>query len=148
MVCRRIVLFAALITVSAPFFAPQALYAQDAADSLAENAENTENTENTENAENAENTENIELTEEEIAALEEKAEALRIMDLEIKTSTLAELAEWCRELGLSEGGSREDMANRLRDHLGVPRPNGGATPNQKIVTIESAKTTEYFTIAR
>jgi lipopolysaccharide assembly outer membrane protein LptD (OstA) len=89
----------------------------------------------------------IELTEEELAAQKEKDDATRILDLEIKTSTLLELAEWCRQLGLSEGGSRDDMANRLRDYLGVPRPAGtAASPDQKIVTIESARTTEYFTL--
>jgi lipopolysaccharide assembly outer membrane protein LptD (OstA) len=126
------------MAVSAAFFAPHRLYPQDAeADSL---------TENTENAESGETTESVELTAEELAAQQEKAEALRIIDLEIKTSTLLELAEWCREQGLSEGGGREDLANRLRDHFGVPRSDGSSAPNQKIVTIESAKTTDYFTI--
>ncbi|MDR2659093.1 MAG: LPS-assembly protein LptD [Spirochaetaceae bacterium] len=86
------------------------------------------------------------LSEEELAARQERDDANRIVDLEIKTSTLLELAEWCRDLGLSEGGSRDDLANRLRDHFGLPRPDGSAAASQKIVTIESAKTAEYFTI--
>jgi lipopolysaccharide assembly outer membrane protein LptD (OstA) len=86
------------------------------------------------------------LTAEELAAQQEKIDANRIIDLEIKTATLLELAEWCRELGLSEGGSREELANRLRTHFEVPLPDGATAPNQKIVTIETAKTTEYFTV--
>ncbi|MDR2444344.1 MAG: hypothetical protein LBD44_00195, partial [Spirochaetaceae bacterium] len=86
------------------------------------------------------------LTEEELAAQQEAAETARIRELEIKTSTLFELAEWSRELGLSEGGGRDELANRLRDHFGLPRPNGSAAPGQKTVTIESARTTEYFTV--
>ncbi|MDR2097656.1 MAG: LPS-assembly protein LptD [Spirochaetaceae bacterium] len=86
------------------------------------------------------------LTEEELAAQQEAAEAARIMELEIKTSTLFELAEWCRGQGLSEGGSRDELANRLRDHFGLPRPDGSAAPDQKVVTIEAARTTEYFTL--
>lgn len=74
-------------------------------------------------------------------------EEARIAEMEIKTSTLIELAEWCRLLGISEGGSREELANRLRDKFSLPRPDGTAAPEQKVVTIESARTTEYFTVA-
>ncbi|GHU69096.1 hypothetical protein FACS189450_01300 [Spirochaetia bacterium] len=71
-----------------------------------------------------------------------------LIDMDIKTSTLAELAAWCRSLGLSEGGTRDDIARRLRDHFQVPEGN---TPvpeetNKKIITIESARSTEYFTL--
>jgi lipopolysaccharide assembly outer membrane protein LptD (OstA) len=86
------------------------------------------------------------LSAEELAAKQEKEEADRILELEIKTSTLLELAEWCRDLGLSEGGKRDDLANRLRDHFSIPHPDGSVADNQKVVTIESAKTTEYFTL--
>ncbi|MDR2795085.1 MAG: LPS-assembly protein LptD [Spirochaetaceae bacterium] len=86
------------------------------------------------------------LTAEELAAQQEKLEANRIVDLEIKTATLLELAEWCRELNLSEGGSREELSNRLRSHFGIQLPDGAAALEQKIVTIETAKTTEYFTV--
>ncbi|MDR3356949.1 MAG: LPS-assembly protein LptD [Spirochaetaceae bacterium] len=85
------------------------------------------------------------LTEEELAAQQEKMQADRIIDLEVKTSTMLELAEWCRELGLSEGGNREELANRIRLHFGLQLP-GGSAANQKVVTIETAKTTEYFTV--
>lgn len=80
---------------------------------------------------------------------EEEDPAKKLLELEIKTSTLTELAVWCRTLGLSEGGTKEEMANRLRDHLGLPKP-GAETPEpgkkQKTITIESARSTEYFTL--
>jgi lipopolysaccharide assembly outer membrane protein LptD (OstA) len=137
--CRPRVLLAVFLAVFvlpeyAPFFAPQGLYAQEAGGGTEEQAEETE-------SEPA-----AELTEEELAALQEKEEAGRIISLEINTSTMVELAEWCRELELSDGGSRDDLANRLRDHFGLPRPDGRSAANQKVVTIETAKTTEYFTV--
>ena len=67
------------------------------------------------------------------------------IEMDIKTSTLVELAAWCRELGLSEGGSREELASRLLSYYGLT-PGSPALKEPKIITIESAKTTEYFTI--
>ena len=69
----------------------------------------------------------------------------RRIEMEIKTSTLPELAAWCRSLGLSEGGTREELSKRLRDHYELPEPEAMAR-NQKILTIESAQTAEYFKI--
>jgi lipopolysaccharide assembly outer membrane protein LptD (OstA) len=71
---------------------------------------------------------------------------MRRQELEIKTSTLPELAAWCRSLELSEGGTREELSRRLREHLGLPEPRDRAASNQKVITIESAQSTEYFTI--
>jgi hypothetical protein len=78
-----------------------------------------------------------------------------IIELDIKTSTLSELAAWSRSLGLSEGGDREALGNRIRDHYriaqavtaagGVSVEVEGAT-GPKIITIESARSTEYFTL--
>ena len=67
------------------------------------------------------------------------------IDMDIRTSTLIELASWCRELGLSEGGTREELASRLRSYYEIP-PGRPASAGQRIITIESAKTTEYFTL--
>jgi lipopolysaccharide assembly outer membrane protein LptD (OstA) len=66
------------------------------------------------------------------------------IEMEIKTSTLPELAAWCRSLGLSEGGTRAELTRRLRDHFELPEtePSSG----QKTLTIESAQTAEYFRI--
>ena len=67
------------------------------------------------------------------------------IEMDIKTSSLMELAAWCRELGLSEGGAKDDLASRLRTYYNLPQA-AAAPADQKIITIESAKTTEYFTI--
>ncbi|MDR2901338.1 MAG: LPS-assembly protein LptD [Treponema sp.] len=90
----------------------------------------------------------VELTAEEVAA----AEALKVTEMDIRTSTLSELADWCRTLGLSEGGSRQELDRRLREHYGIsaaadPIPLAdGEEGAQKTIVIESARTTEYFTL--
>jgi len=66
-------------------------------------------------------------------------------ELEIKSSTMPELAAWCRSLGLSEGGTKEELAKRVRDYFGLPEPNNG-DDGRKILIIESAQSTEYFTV--
>ena len=75
-----------------------------------------------------------------------------IIERDIGTSTLSELAAWSRRLGLPEGGTSADLARRLREHYGLPAGGGevgtGEAPadGRRIITIESARTTEYFTI--
>jgi hypothetical protein len=79
-----------------------------------------------------------------------------ILERDIATSSLAELADWCRSLGLSEGGSKEELAARLRSYFEVPAPPpplpvaapvaGGASKPPLAITINSARTTEYFTL--
>jgi hypothetical protein len=69
---------------------------------------------------------------------------IAITEMDINTSTLPELADWCRSLGLSEGGTKAELASRLKNHYGIPpavQEEGG-----RIITIESARTTEYFTL--
>jgi len=68
------------------------------------------------------------------------------IEMDIRTSSLRELAAWCRDLGLSEGGSREDLASRLRNYYELPSARPASTAGQRVITIESAKTTEYFTL--
>ncbi|MDR1565671.1 MAG: LPS-assembly protein LptD [Treponema sp.] len=68
-----------------------------------------------------------------------------ILEMEIKTSSLMELASWCRELGLSDGGTKDDLANRLRGYFKLPA-SGALSAVAKVITIESARTTEYFTL--
>jgi lipopolysaccharide assembly outer membrane protein LptD (OstA) len=74
--------------------------------------------------------------------------ARRVVERDIETSTLSELADWCRSLGLNESGSKEDLAARLRVHYQITAaPAEEDQPKQTlIITIESAQTTEYFTI--
>jgi hypothetical protein len=89
------------------------------------------------------------------------------LELDIGTSTLLELAAWCRELGLPESGTKEELARRLRDHFGLSGQKAGGgqasgTPAQtgagekpaapagaaapRVVVVESAQGTEYFTL--
>jgi hypothetical protein len=73
--------------------------------------------------------------------------AAKIRELDIKTSTLPELASWCRSLGLSEGGTRQDLAQRLREYFQLSPPAvAEGEDGRKIITIESARSTEYFTL--
>ena len=71
--------------------------------------------------------------------------AMRRAEMEIKTSTLSELASWCRTLGLSESGTREALSARLRNHFQLPEPSY-EEDKRKTIIIESAQTTEYFSI--
>jgi len=66
-------------------------------------------------------------------------------ELELKSSTMPELAVWCRSLGLSESGTKEELAKRIREHFGIPEPkdNDG---KKKTLIIESAQSTEYFKV--
>jgi hypothetical protein len=70
----------------------------------------------------------------------------RRVEMEIRTSSLSELAAWCRTLGLSEGGTREDLSKRLREHFNLSEAKSNILKKQKIITIESAQSSEYFTI--
>ncbi|MDR3130093.1 MAG: LPS-assembly protein LptD [Treponema sp.] len=84
------------------------------------------------------------------AAEEGEPPDARILEMDIKTSTLKELAAWCRTLGLSEGGGREDLSDRLREYYKLKKPQAetqsGETSNKKTIIIESARTSEYFTL--
>jgi len=72
------------------------------------------------------------------------------IDMDIRTSTLSELAAWCRSLKLSEGGTSADLARRLRDYFKIsgqtPQDAESGEDKRKIITIESARSTEYFKI--
>ncbi|MCL2765371.1 MAG: LPS-assembly protein LptD [Treponema sp.] len=94
----------------------------------------------------------IEIQEIEIQEAEEAVPESRLsssqsrrIEMEINTSTLGELAVWCRTLGLSESGTRADLSRRIREHFEMPEP-AAKDEDRKIITIESAQTTEYFTI--
>ncbi|MCL1837077.1 MAG: LPS-assembly protein LptD [Treponema sp.] len=69
------------------------------------------------------------------------------IEMEIKTSTLTELAEWCRSLGLAEGGTSADLARRIREYFKMNEPAAqDGSDKRKVITIESARSTEYFKI--
>jgi len=71
--------------------------------------------------------------------------AMQRTEMEIKTSTLSELAFWCRTLGLPENGTREELSQRLRQHFSLPQVSQEESGRRTII-IEHAQTTEYFTI--
>jgi lipopolysaccharide assembly outer membrane protein LptD (OstA) len=70
----------------------------------------------------------------------------RRIEMEIKTSTLSELAAWCRTLGLSEGGTREELSKRLREYFNLRETKSDNNDKRKIITIDSSQASEYFTI--
>ena len=72
--------------------------------------------------------------------------AQNIIEMDIRTSTLSELAAWSRRHGLPEGGTAADLARRLREHYGLPLEGAAVEDGQRVITIESARVTEYFTI--
>jgi hypothetical protein len=73
--------------------------------------------------------------------------ALRIIEMDIKTSSMAELAAWCRNLGLSEGGAREELARRLREHFKLVESGAAeGEEERRTIIIESARSTQYFTL--
>ena len=84
--------------------------------------------------------------EEEEAQEEPLSPELSYIDMDIRTSSLMELAAWARELGISEGGTRDDLAMRLRNYYGIVSSASTGTLEQRVITIESARTTEYFTL--
>jgi len=70
----------------------------------------------------------------------------RRIEMEIRTSTLSELAIWCRTLGLSEGGTRAELSKRITDYFKMTAAGTQSDDNRKLITIESAQSSEYFTI--
>jgi lipopolysaccharide assembly outer membrane protein LptD (OstA) len=95
--------------------------------------------------ENGTNEDSKPLSDEEKAALKEKEDAERLIELDIKTSTLSELAEWSKELGLGEGGGKEELTARIRGFYNVS-PKVVIDDGARIVTIEHARSAEYFTL--
>jgi len=88
----------------------------------------------------------------------------QILEMDIATSSLSELASWCRRLGLSDGGTREELQNRLRQYYGITLPKSGdvvgkeqtsssekpenpeKSSSPRTIVIESAEQSEFFTL--
>jgi hypothetical protein len=67
--------------------------------------------------------------------------------MDIRTSTLSELAAWARSLKLSEAGTSAELAARIRDYYRITEQGQQAADDKrKIIIIESARSTEYFKI--
>jgi hypothetical protein len=66
---------------------------------------------------------------------------------DIDTAGYYELIAWCRELGLADTGSSQDLRQRLYTHFHLePKAGGEKKPAKRILEIMSARSTEYFTI--
>ncbi|MDR1469789.1 MAG: LPS-assembly protein LptD [Spirochaetaceae bacterium] len=76
---------------------------------------------------------------------EERQNEIDRLEMELKVSTLLELSEWCRDLGISEAGTRDELVARLRTTLELPAPLP-AEEGAQVIVIESARITEYFTV--
>jgi hypothetical protein len=83
---------------------------------------------------------------EESAISEERQNEIDRIEMELKISTLLELAEWCRDLGLSDAGTKDALITRLRTALAVPSP-APEEEGAQVIVIESARTTEYFSVS-
>jgi len=69
------------------------------------------------------------------------------INMDIRTSTLSELAAWARSLKLSEAGTSADLARRIRDYYHIAENDQpSAEDKRKTITIESTRTAEYFKI--
>jgi len=117
------------------------LYSQDIPEQPEENGNETVTESTTE--ENQDEQADAEAVVEEKKGLSPEKQRI---EMEIKTSTIPELAVWCRTLGLSESGTREELSRRLRQHFDLPQPRPGVNADRKEITIESAHVSEYFKI--
>jgi lipopolysaccharide assembly outer membrane protein LptD (OstA) len=81
------------------------------------------------------------------ASPEERGSALLrdALPMDIKTSSFTDLAQWCRRLGLSAQGDRTALENRIYEYYGV-KPPVKIEDGKSEITIESAYTTEYFSL--
>ncbi len=66
---------------------------------------------------------------------------------DIDTAGYYELLAWCRELGLSDAGTRQALQRRLYDYYEISPPGEAQEEGKKrLLEIKSAKETQYFTI--
>jgi hypothetical protein len=85
------------------------------------------------------------------AAKENGLDPAFVLERDITTATVQELADWCRSLGLNGEGSKESLAEQLWDYYKLTKLSETMPPEETkeeglIIIIESAKTTEYFTV--
>ncbi len=68
------------------------------------------------------------------------------MGLDIDTANYFELVAWCKTLGLSDSGSRQDLQNRLCNYFDISVTKEGAQASGRRIEIQSAESSEYFSI--
>ncbi len=64
---------------------------------------------------------------------------------DIATASYYELVAWCRELGIDDAGSREELQQKLAKALKAELPAKAAAA-KKAISVRSARESEYFTI--
>ena len=134
------------------FFVSLFLFSQELIEVPGPETETTALTETETATETEEEAEAAEEETEEVPA-EEKPSVLNpayVLERDIATSSQEELADWCRSLGLDSDGSSEVLAERLREFYKMEKKAEETietdSENVIIITIENAKTTEYFTV--
>ena len=65
--------------------------------------------------------------------------------MDIDTASYYELLTWCRELDLSDSGSRKELQSRILNYYSIDRPVSAKRIAQRL-EVQSAKESEYFTI--
>ncbi len=78
------------------------------------------------------------------AAAEDLVQATLGQD--IGTAGYYELIAWCRELGLADTGSSQDLRARLYAHFKIQPPAVSEKAAKRVLEIKSARATEYFTV--
>jgi len=75
---------------------------------------------------------------------------IRTLKTDIETAGYYELLSWCERLGLSQKGDREELKNRLFNYYGISpvTEREPVSKAKRIITIKSARKTEYFTIEK
>jgi hypothetical protein len=68
------------------------------------------------------------------------------MGLDIDTASYFELVSWCKTLGISDTGSRQDLQKRLRDYFAMTPEKEEVKDVQRRIEIQSARSSEYFSI--
>lgn len=71
----------------------------------------------------------------------------KTLKIDIDTAGYFELLAWCKRVGVSEKGDKQALVDRLYGFYGLSREAESAVSSTgKRISIESAKTTEYFTV--
>ena len=65
--------------------------------------------------------------------------------LDIDSANYYELVTWCRELGMSDSGSRKELQSRIMTYYNIDHAAAGKKAEQQL-EVQSAKESEYFTI--
>ncbi len=86
-------------------------------------------------------------TAEEMPEEDELSLFLKTLQIDIQTAGYFELIAWCRRLGLSEKGTKNELVSRLFSHYGLEKEELEKKSGKRI-SISAARKTEYFTIEK